>query len=159
MDQMNRTFSEFLDKCAVVFIDDILSFSKSKEEYAAHLRTILEEGVMLDPSKIEAVMEWKSPTDVGEIRSFFGLAGYYRRIVKDFSKLARPMTQPLKKETKFLWIEACEEAFQELKRRLTTAPVLTLPEDGVEFDVFCDASKMGLGCVLMQNRRVVAYTS
>ena len=84
-----------------------------------------------------------------EIHSFLGLAGYYRRFVKDFSKLARPMTQLLKKESKFIWLESCETAFQDLKSRLTTAPILTLPEDGVEFDVYCDASKNGLGCVLM----------
>ena len=86
---------------------------------------------------------------MNEIRSFLGLAGYYRRFVKDFSKLAKPMTQLLKKESKYVWSESCEIAFQELKKRLTTAPVLTLPEEGVEFDVYCDASKNGLGCVLM----------
>jgi len=79
--------------------------------------------------------------------------------VKDFSKLARPMTQLLKKESKYVWTDVCEASFCELKKRLTTAPVLTLPEDGVEYDVYCDASKNGLGCVLMQNGKVMPRDS
>ncbi|XP_074283271.1 uncharacterized protein LOC141607825 [Silene latifolia] len=186
---MNRTFREFLDKCVVVFIDDILIYSKTEADHVDHLRIVLgilrkqkwfakyskcefwlsevaflghvisKEGIKVDPAKISAISDWSSPSDVGEIRSFLGLAGYYRRFVKDFSKLARPMTQLLKKESKFLWSEACEDAFIELKNRLTSAPVLTLPEDGVGFDVFCDASKHGLGCVLMQGGKVIAYAS
>jgi len=120
---------------------------------------ISKDGVMVDPAKIEAVVEWKSPKNVSEIRSFLGLAGYYRRFVKDFSKLARPMTQLLKKEAKYIWTDECENAFLELKKRLTTAPVLTLPDEGADYDVYCDASKHGLGCVLMQNRKVIAYAS
>ncbi|XP_074314249.1 uncharacterized protein LOC141649458 [Silene latifolia] len=83
---------------------------------------------------IRAMVEWESPKNVNEVRSFLGLAGYYRQFVHDFSKIARPMTQLMKKESKFIWTEACEAAFQELKKRLTTAPVLTLLEEGVEFD-------------------------
>ncbi|XP_074299082.1 putative mitochondrial protein AtMg00860 [Silene latifolia] len=114
---------------------------------------------MVDPSNIQVVAEWESPKNVNEVRSFLGLTGYYRRFVHDFSKIARPMTELMKKESKFIWTEAYEAAFQELKKRLTTAPVLTLPEEGVEFDVFCDASKSGLGCVLMHKGKVVAYAS
>ncbi|XP_074301470.1 uncharacterized protein LOC141632863 [Silene latifolia] len=135
MDQMNRTFREVLDQCVVVFIDDILIYSKDESEHKVHLHVILDilrrqkwyakfskcefwlkevsflghiiskEGVMVDPSKVEAVLEWKSPTNVSEIRSFLGLVGYYRRFVNDFSKVARPMTQLLKKESKFIWSE------------------------------------------------------
>ncbi|XP_074313824.1 uncharacterized protein LOC141649020 [Silene latifolia] len=94
-----------------------------------------------------------------DIQSFLGLAGYYRRFVHEFSKIAKPMTQFMKKESNFTWTEACESAFQELKTKLTTAHVLTLPEEGVEFDVYCDASKSGLGCVLMQKDKIVAYIS
>lgn len=87
------------------------------------------------------------------------MAGYYRWFIKDFSKIARPLTQLLRKDVKFLWTEDCEESFQELKRRLTNAPVLTLPRMGMNFTVYCDASKTGLGCVLMQNQKVIAYAS
>jgi hypothetical protein len=96
---------------------------------------------------------------VSEIRSFLGLAGYYQRFIEGFSKIARPMTELLKKEKKFNWTESCEKSFQELKRRLTTAPVLTLPDIQQDFVVYCDASRQGLGCVLMQDGKVVAYAS
>ena len=104
-------------------------------------------------------MEWKAPTTVGEIRSFLGLAGYYRRFIPDFSKIAKPMTTLLQKEKKFAWTEACETAFRTLRKLLTTAPVLAQPDIEEPFDVFCDASKNGLGCVLMQNGKVIAYAS
>jgi hypothetical protein len=86
------------------------------------------EGVAVDPKKVKAVSNWQQPTNVSEIRSFLGLAGYYRRFIEGFSKIARPMTELLKKEKNFTWIESCERSFQELKRRLTTAPVLTFPD-------------------------------
>ena len=88
-----------------------------------------------------------------------GLAGYYRRFIEGFSKIARPMTELTKKDKKFVWTEACEKSFQELKKRLTSAPVLTLPDINKDFVVFCDASRQGLGCVLMQDGKVVAYAS
>ena len=91
-----------------------------------------------------------------EIRSFLGLAGYYRRFIEGFSKIAMSLTQLTKKGQKFEWTENCENSFQELKKRLTTSPVLALPDPNGHFVVFCDASKMGLGCVLMQDRNVVA---
>nr|CAJ86189.1 H0306F03.2 [Oryza sativa] len=116
-------------------------------------------GVEVDPSKVEAVLAWNPPKNVLEIRSFLGLAGYYRRFIEGFSKLARPMTELLKKEKKFQWSAACEDSFQEMKKRLTTAPVLTLPDIRKDFEIFCDASRQGLGCVLMQERKVVAYAS
>ena len=101
-------------------------FWLDKVDFLGHVITA--EGVAVDPAKVEAVLNWKQPRNVGDIRSFLGLAGYYRRFIEDFSRIARPMTQLIKKENKFVWSEACEKSFQELKRRLTTAPVLTLPD-------------------------------
>jgi hypothetical protein len=183
MNLMNKVFMEELDKFVVVFIDDILVYSKSVEEHEQHLRVVLGklrahkfskcefwlekisflghiltvEGVEVDLEKVETVSNWQQPTNVSEIRSFLALAGYYRRFIEGLSKIARPMTELLKKEKKFNWTESCERSFQELKRRLTTAPVLTLPDIQRDFVVYCDASRQGLGCVLMQDGKVVAY--
>ena len=117
------------------------------------------EGIAVDPTKVQSVTEWFAPTSVGEIRSFLGLAGYYRRFIENFSKIAKPMTALLKKDTKFKWTKECEDSFQELKKRLTTAPVLILPDIRKDFQVYCDASRLGLGGVLMQDGRVVSYAS
>jgi hypothetical protein len=117
------------------------------------------EGIVVDPSKVESVTKWEQPLNVTDVRSFLGMAGYYRRFIENFSKIAKPMTEFLKNNTKFEWSEACEKSFQELKKRLTTAPVLTLPDIKKDFVVYCDASKRGLGCVLMQEGKVVAYAS
>ena len=189
MQLMNSIFMEYLDKFVVIFIDDILIFSKCAEEHADHIRLVLQklrenqlyakfskcefwkesvqflghvlsaQGVAVDPSKIETVQDWKSPQTVFQIRSFLGLAGYYRCFIEGFSKIAKPMTELLKKDVKFDWTDLCEQSFQELKKRLTSAPVLVLPDINKGFQVFCDASRHGLGCVLMQERRVVAYAS
>ena len=102
------------------------------------------------------VLNWKPPTDVGEIHSFLGLAGYYRRFIEGFSKLAKPMTTLLEKNVKFVWSEKCQASFEELKKRLTTALVLVLPDLSKNFSIYCDASRLGLGCDLMQEGRVVA---
>ena len=99
------------------------------------------------------------PTTVSQIRSFLGLAGYYRHFIEGFSKIAKPMTELLKKDKKFEWTEDCEKSFNELKIRLTTAPVLTLPDIYRSFDVYCDASRQGIGCLHMQDSKVVAYAS
>ncbi|WVZ95682.1 hypothetical protein U9M48_041416, partial [Paspalum notatum var. saurae] len=101
----------------------------------------------------------KQPETVTKIRSFLGLAGYYRRFIKDFSKIAKPMTSLTKKNAKFVWGPKCEEGFRELKKLLTTVPVLAQPDVTKPFDVYCDASGQGLGCVLMQEGRVIAYAS
>ena len=114
-------------------------------------------GVSVDPEKVEAVMNWERPKSVFEIRSFLGLAGYYRRFIEDFSRIATPMTTLSRKEVKFKWDDRCEEAFQELKRRLTSAPILIVSDRGKGYTVYCNASRVGLGCVLMQSGRVVAY--
>ncbi|KAK8954583.1 hypothetical protein KSP39_PZI002221 [Platanthera zijinensis] len=160
MDMMNQVFKDFLDKFVVVFIDDVLVYSRSAEEHEQHLRLVLsEEGISVDPEKIAAVMDWSRPSSPKEIRSFLGLAGYYRRFVEGFSSLAAPLTKLTQKNVAFVWSEKCEEAFQGLKERLCTAPVLTLPTEGVDYDVYVDALLVGLGCVLMQDGKVIAYGS
>jgi hypothetical protein len=121
--------------------------------------TISSKGISIDPTKVQEVMDWKPPTSVHQIRSFLGLAGYYRRFIPDFSKIAKPMTELLKKEAKYRWDDECNEAFHTLRKLLTTAPVLAQPDNTQPFDVYCDASGTGLGCVLMQNDRVIAYAS
>ena len=117
------------------------------------------EGIAVDPTKVQSVTDWLAPTSVGEIRSFLGLAGYYRRFIENFSKIAKPMMELLKKDTKFKWIHECEASFQELKKRLVTAPVLILPDQPKDYQVCCDASRRGLGAILMQEGRVVSYAS
>ena len=116
-------------------------------------------GVSLDLEKVEAVMSWERPKSVFEIRSFLGLAGYYRRFIENFSRLAAPMKILTRKEVKFDWDDRCEEAFQELKMRLTSASILIFQDRGQGYTMHCDASRAGLGCVLMQSGRVVAYGS
>ncbi|WVZ97041.1 hypothetical protein U9M48_042606 [Paspalum notatum var. saurae] len=189
MYMMNSVFMNELDKFVVVFIDDILIYSKNEKEHEEHLRVVLtrlrehklyakfskcafwlkqvgflghilsEKGVAVDPSKVKDVLNWKQPETVTEIRSFLGLAGYYRRFIKDFSKIAKPMTSLTKKNAKFVWGPKCEDGFRELKKLLTTAPVLAQPDVTKPFDVYCDASGRGPGCVLMQEGRVIAYAS
>ncbi|WVZ70841.1 hypothetical protein U9M48_019477 [Paspalum notatum var. saurae] len=189
MNLMNKVFIEYLDKFVVVFIDDILIYSKTEEEHEEHLRLVLQKlrehqlyaklskcefwldqvpflghivskgGIMVDPSKISSVMDWKVPEVVKEVRGFLGLAGYYRRFIESFSKIAKPMTSLLEKGVPFIWSKERQAAFDELKKRLTTAPVLTLPDLTKSFTVYCDASKEGLGCVLMQEGKVIAYAS
>ncbi|KAG8482854.1 hypothetical protein CXB51_024015 [Gossypium anomalum] len=173
MDLMNRIFRPYLDRFVVVFIDDILIYSRNESEHDEHLRMVLQilrekklfakfisgDGIRVDPSKISAIVNWKPPKDVSEIRSFLGLAGYYRRFVKGFSMIASPMTKLLQKNVKFDWTEECQLSFEKLKERLTKAPVLVQPESGKEFVIYSDASSIGLGCVLMQEGKVVAYAS
>ncbi|WVZ85345.1 hypothetical protein U9M48_032284 [Paspalum notatum var. saurae] len=154
---MNSVFMNELDKFVVVFIDDILVYSKNDKEHEEHLRIRREWAV--GPGKVEDVLNWKQPQTVTEIRSFLGLAGYYRRFIKDFSKIAKPMTALTQKNAKFAWSPKCEEAFRTLKKLLTSAPVLAQPDITKPFDVYCDASGSGLGCVLMQEGRVIAYAS
>jgi hypothetical protein len=186
---MNSVFMPELDKFVVVFIDDILIYSKSKEEHATHLRIVLTrlrehklyakfskcefwldqvpflghilsaEGVAVDPSKVKDILEWKPPTTVHLVRSFLGMAGYYRRFIPDFSKISKPITELLKNNVKFNWTPECSEAFEKLKKLLTTAPVLAQPDIEKSFDVYCDASGTGIGCVLMQEGHVIAYAS
>jgi len=116
-------------------------------------------GIAVDSSKVDAVMQWESPKSVFEVISFLGLEGYYRRFIEGFSKLALPLTQLTRKGQTYVWDSMCESSFLKLKKMLTSAPVLILPNLKESFVVYCDASKMGLGGVLMQNRQVVAYPS
>ncbi|GJZ35721.1 reverse transcriptase domain-containing protein [Tanacetum coccineum] len=189
MDLMNRVCKPYLDKFVIVFIDDILIYSRNEKEHEEHLKTILEllkkeelyakfskcefwintvkflghvidsSGIHVDPTKIEAVKNWASPTTPSEIRQFLGLAGYYRRFIEGFSKIAKPMTELTQKNQKFDWGEEQEEAFQLLKQKLCAAPILALPEGSDDFVVYCDASIKGLGAVLMQRMKVIAYAS
>ena len=117
------------------------------------------EGVSIDPGKVEDILNWKPPTIVHQVRSFMGMAGYYRRFIPDFSRISKSITELLKNSVKFVWSPDCEKAFQTLKKLLTTAPVLAQPDIEKTFDVCCDASGTGLGCVLMQEGRVIAYAS
>jgi hypothetical protein len=125
--------------------------------FLGHILTT--EGVVVDLEKVTAVANWKRSASVIEIQSFLGLAGYYRRFIEGFSKIARPMTTLLQKDKKFEWTNGCERSFCELKRRLTTTPILVLPDIHKDFTIYCDASRQCLGCVLMQEGRVVAYAS
>ena len=115
--------------------------------------------ISVDPSKVQDVLNWKSPKSVHQIHQFLGLAGYYQHFIPDFSKIAQPMIKLLQKDVKFVWSSACEEAFQALKHFLTTAPVLAQPDIDKPFDMYCDASSTRLGCILMQDGRVIDYAS
>nr|GEW22225.1 reverse transcriptase domain-containing protein [Tanacetum cinerariifolium] len=166
MDLMNRVCKPYLDKFIIVFIDDILIYSRNKEEHANHLRIILEllrkekfQGLYVDHAKIEAVKNWASPTTPTKIHQFLGLAGYYHRFIKDFSKIVKSLTILTQKDKKFVWGEDQEMAFQVLKKKLYEAPILALPEGNDDFVVYSDASIQGLGAVLMQREKVIAYAS
>ncbi|GJY71144.1 putative reverse transcriptase domain-containing protein [Tanacetum coccineum] len=189
MDLMNRVCKPYLDKFVIVFIDDILIYSKNKQEHEEHLKLILEllkkeelyakfskcefwipkvqflghvidsEGIHVDPAKIESIKDWTSPKSPTEIRQFLGLAGYYRRFIEGFSKIAKPMTKLTQKKVKFVWGDKQEAAFQLLKQKLCSAPILALPEGSEDFIAYCDASKKGLGAVLMQREKVISYAS
>ncbi|GJX35723.1 putative reverse transcriptase domain-containing protein [Tanacetum coccineum] len=189
MDLMNRVCKPYLDKFVIVFIDDILIYSKSKKEHEEHLRQILKllkkeelyakfskcefwisrvqflghvidcRGIHIDPAKIESIKDWASPKTPTEIRQFLGLAGYYRRFIKGFSKIAKLMTKLTQKGVKFDWGDKQEAAFQLLKQKLCSAPILALPEGSEDFIAYCDASKKGLGAVLMQREKVISYAS
>ncbi|KAE8687051.1 Detected protein of unknown function [Hibiscus syriacus] len=189
MDLMNRIFQPYLDQFVVVFIDDILVYSKSHEEHSTHLRIVLQilrdkklyaklskcefwlkeviflghvisaVGIRVDPQKVKAIMDWEVTKNVSEVRSFLGLAGYYRRFVKNFSMIVLPLTKLMRKNVPFVWTSECQESFEALKRILTETPILVQQESGKNFVVYSDASHNGLGCVLMQEGKVVAYAS
>jgi hypothetical protein len=114
-------------------------------------------GISVDPSKVQDVLSWNAPTSVSDIQSFLGLAGYYRWFIEGFSKISKPMIELLEKDKKFEWMPACEASFQELKKRLTTTPILVMPDMEKLFSIYCNASGQGLGCVLMKDGHVVAY--
>lgn len=120
---------------------------------------ISKEGIAVHPSKVEIVVAWEQPKTVTEVRSFVGLVGYYRRFIERFSKIVAPLTQLTRMNQIFAWTKKCEESFQLMKEKLTTSPVLVLAQPEEPYEVYCDASYQGLGCVLMQHKQVVAYTS
>ncbi|GKB93218.1 putative reverse transcriptase domain-containing protein [Tanacetum coccineum] len=189
MDLMNRVFRPYLDKFMIVFIDDILIYSKTREEHVKHVRLVLGQlkkeklyakfskcefwlrevqflghvingnRIHLDPRKIEAVKNWKAPRTPTEVCSFLGLAGYYRRFIKNFSKIAKFLTILTQKCKTFDWGKEQELACQTLKDKLCNAPVLALLNRPKDFVVYCDASDIILGCVLMQRGKVIPYAS
>jgi hypothetical protein len=186
---MNSVFMPELDKFVVVFIDNVLVYSKSTDEHEDHLWVMLQrlrdhqlyanfskcefwinevpflghvlslEWIVVDLGKVCDVLYWKPPKSVHQVRSFLGLVGYYQRFIPSFSKIAKPITELLKKGNKYVWSKDCDEAFQTLKNLLTTSPVLAQPDIAKSFDVYCDAYGTSLGCVLMQEGQVILYWS
>jgi Reverse transcriptase (RNA-dependent DNA polymerase)/RNase H-like domain found in reverse transcriptase/Retrotransposon gag protein/Integrase zinc binding domain/Integrase core domain/Zinc knuckle len=186
---MNHVLRAFIGKFVVVYFDDILIYSKTLEEHVAHIQQVLDvlrkeklfanlekctfctdqvvflgfvvsgSGIQVDESKVKAIKDWPTPENVSQVRSFHGLAGFYRRFVRDFSTIAAPLNELTKKGVAFQWGEPQEKAFQELKKRLSEAPLLVLPDFNKTFEVECDASGIGIGGVLMQNGQPVAYFS
>ncbi|KAK1664915.1 hypothetical protein QYE76_053074 [Lolium multiflorum] len=184
---MNHILRPLIGKSVVVYFDDILIYSKTLEDHVQHVREVLcilrheklyanlpkctfaqnklvflgfvvsANGIEVDSSKVEAIHNWPTPTNVGQVRSFHGLAGFYRRFVKDFSTIACPLNELTKKNVPFVWGKAQQKAFDELKKRLTEAPLLVLPDFAKTFEIECDASGLGIGGVLMQNGKPVAY--
>ncbi|XP_062103669.1 uncharacterized mitochondrial protein AtMg00860-like [Humulus lupulus] len=180
MDLMNRVFNDHLDKFVVMFINDILIYSRIEEEHAEYIRLTLQrlkdhklyekfkkcefwlsqvvflrhlvskDSIKVDPIKIEVVRDWPKPKNAFEVMSFLGLARYYRKFVEGFLEIATPLTESTKKNLKFVWTEECERSIQEIKGKIIITPILSLPTNDERFIVYCDASKEGLGCVLMQ---------
>ncbi|XP_027368244.1 uncharacterized protein LOC113874217 [Abrus precatorius] len=163
MDYMNRIFHKFLDKFVEEYVEHlrtVLQILRERQLYAKFSKcefwlseiqflghVLLKEGIMVDLVKVKAVAEWPRPTNVTEVRSFLGLAGYYRKFIEGFSKIALPLTKLNYKGKEFKWTKGCKAIFLELKIRLTSTPVLVLPNLERKFDVYCDASGHGLRCV------------
>jgi hypothetical protein len=186
---MNDVLYEFLDDFVVVYLDDIVVFSRSMNEHVVHLSRVLSrlrehklfvkrekcdfasaeimflghlvsvDQVRMDPMKVQAIVEWAAPTTVSDLRSFLGLANYYRRFIKDYSKVAAPLSDLLKKNWKWNWTDGYRWAFEKLKRAVTSAPVLKLPDFERPFEVHTDASDRAIGGVLVQEGHPVAFES
>ena len=186
---MNHVLRSFIGKFVVVYFDDILVYSKTLDDHVLHLREVFivlkheqlfanldkctfctdhvvflgfvvsSKGVQVDEEKVKAIQEWPTPTNAAQVRSFHGLASFYRRFVRDFSTIAAPLTEVMKKHVAFTWGQAQEEAFTAIKGKLINPPCLALPNFDKPFEVECDASGVGIGAVLMQDRRPIAYFS
>jgi hypothetical protein len=186
---MNGVFREYLDKFVIVFLDEILTYSKSEEEHENHLRMVLqvlrenqlyeklskcsfyqniihylghiiyEEGIAVDPKKIEAIEGWRTPKNVMEVRSFIGLDGYYRSFIAGFSRIAHPITSFQRKGKKFQWTKECEKRFHQLKKLSTSAPIMKIVYLNEDFVVFTNACKEILGGVLSQKGFVICFES
>lgn len=186
---MNTTLHPVLRKCALVFFDDILVYSRTLEEHVQHLRQVFtllahdqwkvkmskcrfaqqsisylghivsHQGVSTDPSKIDSIKQWPQPQNIKELRSFLGLAGYYRKFVQGFAVIARPLSDLLKKGMPFVWTPVHQLAFEALKNALMEAPVLALPDFGKPFQLQTDASDSGVGAVLLQDGHPLAFVS
>jgi hypothetical protein len=186
---MNEDLRAFIGRFVVVYFDDILIYSKSLDEHMDHLRAVFSalrdtrlfgnlekcifctdrvpflgyvvtpQGIEVDETKVEAIKSWPVPQTITQVRSFLGLAGFYRRFVKDFSTVAAPLHELTKKGVAFHWGKVQAESFDMLKDKLTHAPLLQLPNLGKTFELECDASGVGIGGVLMQDGKLVAYFS
>jgi hypothetical protein len=186
---MNATLQSVLRKCALVFFDDILVYNKSFQDHLSHLSTVLQlllrdnwkvklskcdfakqsisylghvvsaQGVATEPAKIQDIEQWRTPSNTKELRSFLGLAGFYRKFVRHFGIIIRPLFNLLKKHTLFVWTQEHEKAFDLLKTALVTTPVLALPDFSKQFYVYTDACQYGIGAVLMQQGHPLAFLS
>lgn len=186
---MNSSLAPYLRKFVLVFFDDILVYSRSFEEHLLHLRLVLEllareqwlvklakctfakrkinylgyvlseQGVATDPGKVAAVSQWPVPVNAKELRSFLGLAGYYRKFVRNFGVISKPLTDLLKKHSIFIWTVEHDKSFNALKSALCSAPVLALPDFSKKFSIETDASGTGVGAVLLQDGHPLAFIS
>lgn len=177
---MNRIYNKYMDKFVLVYLDDILVFSKDEKEHAKHLRLALEvlrkhklycalkkcefyktsieflghvisgDGISVDSKKIAAIQGWPTPKNIKELRAFLGLANYYRRFIRNFSQIAAPLTRLTKKDEYFVWDASTQQAFDQLKEVLCAAPVLQPPDPSLPYIVTCDASDYAVGAVLSQ---------
>jgi hypothetical protein len=186
---MNSSLHPYIRKFVVVYIDDILIFSKSEAEHQAHVRLVLEvlkrerffvckakssftqseikylghivdkQGIRPDPKKVEAVQTWPVPKNVHDVRSFLGLVNYFRKFIEHYSEIAVPLTNLTKKSHPWVWSGRCQDEFELLKQKLIEAPLLRTPDERLPYEVATDASDLGLGGVLLQEGHPVAFES